>query len=585
MATEADPLIGEDDESASHKLVVQPKGSASSFFFFVPPLLRRRMRERESYVTGMIVFAGFLVFLNYAMQIGLLYAVGNHVVGEREAWQNSVIRLRRSDDGKEDRGGESSSPKTREARDKLAGFGGSSCSEKEALCLFVDGMYTCSPKSVQLFGRWEQLDTNKDGIWSFEEASAKSSREATKCRFGIDSLNFYEFVRHQLTHYDLLLEEGLLHPNLTDSLHGAAGGSGGGGIHKAYFDWFRGDVVMCGYGVDSDVCGNVFAKGVFDSPMKYPGVSKRITDSRSAWKYCEELLRPEGRCERMLPSTYEVWRVSAKEQCGAREHQIYLYSNPRDAEDVVSLTKVRFGNHKEYEKTLDWSFTLFLWIILLVFYATLLAELREAIRLAVWVAYFPTRPLPGEPGFEELGEQDDTTLTGISTKHRKQCRAIVVVKFVMVLLVGYVGTIFLTSDTSYMNLLFDALSLAFIIQVDALLYETMVRPQAKEELEGVQSMHIGIPRGSSFRFYQAASPPLRDLFWALGLLVLAGIVLWEDYHNRLNPMRKALECACSVSGEECFEAQHYSRDWWDNYWRVVVPSSYKEINRLVGKAA
>ena len=93
-------------------------------------------------------------------------------------------------------------------------------------------------------------------------------------------------------------------------------------------------------------------------------IGKQFSNSADPthWRFCTSLLKPDGRCEQMLPSTYGVWRAQVNEQCGAREHEAMIYASARDAEDVVSLTEVNFANHLEYEKTVGWGFALFLWI-------------------------------------------------------------------------------------------------------------------------------------------------------------------------------------------------------------------------------
>lgn len=46
------------------------------------------------------------------------------------------------------------------------------------------------------------------------------------------------------------------------------------------------------------------------------------------------------------------------------------------------------------------------------------------------------------------------------------------------------------------------------------------------------------------------------------------------------PIYNALTCTCTSSGDECFEAQHFNKPWWDNYWMKVVPGVFKEVDAL-----
>jgi len=386
----------------------------------------------------------------------------------------------------------------------------------------------------------------------------------------VDTLVFYRFLLQELTSSEILQNGKLLHSNLTS----------GKSIHKSYFDWFKGDAVLCSYGAD-DMCGNIFKMGIFDAPLKYPGVSRVINDAKSAAKYCRDLLREEGRCEQMLPSTYRVWRNQQTAQCGAPGFSQYVYTNPKNSEDVVSLAEVEFQSEIEYSATKSWHFAVFLMAILLSFLANSMHDLRQGIRYATWVAHFPHRALPGEPGFVHT-EDDETTLTGISDNHRRLCAVVLGIHLIMTVLVAYVGIVFLTSSVSYKDLLFDALSLALITQMDALVYEMLVREQAKEELDSIESMFVSIPDTHWGAFYIRISPPTRDFFWVIVLIFFGAFLVWQDYQTRLIPVRKALSCACTTQGDQCFEAQLYNEEWWEHYWRVEVPQTYRTMERFMG---
>jgi len=522
---------------------VKPSATVSSFFFFIPPLIRRAETATPEYRVGTLRFAMFLVLITYVMQLGMLYVIGNFVVEERQEWVESVIAM--SDIGDE-----------------------VGCGNKEALCLHVDGQFNCGPKSVQLYGRWHLLDSNRDGVFSLAEATNKKQRDAMICRYGVDTLVFYKFLLNELTSNPLLTSKGLLHSNLTSGV----------GIHKSYFDWFKADAVMCAYG-DENMCGNLFAKGVFDAPMTRPGVSLAVNDTTSAFTYCNDLLKEGGRCMNMLPSTYRVWRLETNQLCGAKEHNPYVYTNPSDDTDVRSVSRVDFSMRQEYHKTNDVAFKVFLWALMTIFYFTVLAELRETLRLAVWVAYFPARGLPGEEGYvpDEAGE---TQLKGIHKNHRTMCTILVGIKFFMIVVVAYAGTLFLFADTNVMNLLFDALSLVFIIQVDALVYETLVRQSAKDELESIQTMHVGDEKITAF--YLSHNPPYRDFLWVLGLVFASAAVITYEFVDHIHPLQQALDCACIVEGKECFEATQYDRAWWNNYWLKELPACYDSFHRFMG---
>merc|ERR1719454_1121708 len=102
--------------------------------------------------------------------------------------------------------------------------------------------------------------------------------------------------------------------------------------------------------------------------MKQPGVSRLFNDTQSALNYCNHLLKSNGQCETMLPSTYRVWRVETNERCGAKTYESVVYTNPGDPTDHRSVLEVDFSHRQDYEETTHTHFKLFLWVILVTFY-------------------------------------------------------------------------------------------------------------------------------------------------------------------------------------------------------------------------
>lgn len=555
--SERDPLIAEAQQQQK-EIHVKPTEDALSVFFFLIPLVKRRQNQGHGYRKGMVGFSSFLLILSFAMQLTLLWVVGNAMIEEKEAWMQDLVTVQDIDHPS-----------------WIPLFGASAaenkCEAKNSLCFEDAGMITCAPKTIQLMGRWENIDVNGDGVFSYKEASEPKFRKKIRCDYGIDTLVFYRFLLQELMNSETLKKGELLHKNITS----------GHAIHKVYFDWFKGDAIMCSYGAD-DICGNIFQIGVFDAPLKHPGISRMIYDAKSAANYCRQLLREEGRCEQMLPSTYRVWRAQQSTQCGAPGFSQFVYANPSNPEDVVSLAQVEYAAEVEYAKTNSWRFAIFLTVIIITFLANSLNDLRQATRFWIWAQYFPHRALPGEPGFQHE-ESDHDTLTGISDSHRQQCMLVVIAKVIMTFLVAFVGIIFLTSGCSYKDLLFDALSLALITQMDQLVYQMLVRAQAKDDLENIEAMYVKIPDDHFGGWYMTISPPLRDLFWALLLILVSAWIVAEDYQTRLVPVREALSCACLTEGRQCFEAQTYDSEWWEHYWRFVIPQSYKTMESFNGK--
>merc|ERR1719191_1796190 len=110
-------------------------------------------------------------------------------------------------------------------------------------------------------------------------------------------------------------------------------------------------------------------------------------------------------------------------------------------------------------------------MLLLTFYATMLAEWKDIYRTFLYCIQFPN--IRG-------GSNDGAQRYGVL--------AVTLLRAALWCILLYGGTIFLTSKTDYLGIILNALSLAFIITVDELIYATMLRPPMKSahlDLEGL----------------------------------------------------------------------------------------------------
>ncbi|CAK0846431.1 unnamed protein product [Prorocentrum cordatum] len=158
-------------------------------------------------------------------------------------------------------------------------------------------MVSCAPPSVQLSGRWVELDTDGDGNWTREEAQAAASE--LYCKYHVNAVEVFDvFVTFLVNRENIIW----IHPAVR----------AGKGIPKSYFKYAAGDIIMCGYR-NADMCPNLLKRGFFDAPLKHGTVPRVGTTTSSALKYCYDMLDEGGICDRTLPSTYTVWKKSSED--------------------------------------------------------------------------------------------------------------------------------------------------------------------------------------------------------------------------------------------------------------------------------
>lgn len=588
-------------EDSENFYAIRPLGSVYSLLLFVPPVEQCRTGRN---CTQLIVFIIFLVCTNFVMQFGLLYVVGHHVVEEHETWVTSIANIDTPVWYHLHKAAGLFTPSNHEGTSRQESFlqrishaqgAKKKCRQSNTLCEQAGSDdWSCAPASVLLLGDWDTLDYNGDGTWSREEANNETYREEVICSHGLDPVVLYDNILAVMKDSPGLANR--LHPSLVD----------GSGMQKAYLDWFKGTPLMCMYG-DADNCGVLFERGYFDEALRH-GTFKPMSNLRTAREYCYELLSTQ--CEAILPSTYRVWKTQAAKQCGDKTYTPISYESPTHDADKMML-KVEYSAVSEYAKTRSWTFPIYVVLLLLTFYNTMWLEFKSIIKVFHWAWEFPSDPagvddatnrttrvtysadddLPEEEGDKKIDFKHMRSMVAFMKAHpshggstprihsvRRDHRWLVLIvtffRIVLWVFLLYVGTLFLTSDTKYLNLIFDALSLVFIINIDELLYETMVRVQIKDDHEHMEEMKI--IRRSSIPVVQF------DLLMSFFLILSCVVVIMQYCTLELEPLSRALECVCDVSGPNCVEARTYDKAWWDNYWTHVLPQANKAINELLG---
>lgn len=514
---------------------LKPDESVYSFHLFMPPVEEKRTGSRW---TWLMVFSIGLVFLNFLMQYGLLYVVGRFVNHEHHLWIDSVIRL-------------DTFPFYHLHRwPSYFAEEEEQCRTTETLCQAHEDGWSCAPPSIKLLNNWSALDVNGDGVWSRWEAEDEGHRAAMLCKYGTDIVVLFDDVVDALVVHPLL--RGRLHSNLTAGLQ----------VHRPYIDWYIGEPTLCMYR-DEDMCGNLFEKGVFTMAIEERDSGEsQIKDLDSAKHFCREML--SHKCERLLPSTYHVWKISAAAKCGAKEFEDITYDSP-DGDENKWMVKVDFEKRIEHKVSQEWSFFVFLSILLIIFFLTMLDEWKGIFRVFLWSYQY-----------EDL--LDTETQFVPDHFHRNVVLVINTSRFILFCVVLYTGTMFLTSDTNYLGLIFDALSLVFIIQIDELLYKSVLRGPMKEEHQDLDRLWLR-------RHRLPISATAAESLLFLSVLGMAMLVASSYIRFELEPLREALDCVCLAEGPRCLEATKYSETWWDEYWLRTLPTANMKINRLVGMEA
>mmetsp|Transcript_60402 Transcript_60402/g.194504 ORF Transcript_60402/g.194504 Transcript_60402/m.194504 type:complete len:679 (+) Transcript_60402:98-2134(+) len=529
------------EEAEGKTVKIEPLDNVYSYLMFALPI--EDWKEPKK-LTWNKALAYTLVMCTLILQSILLYAIFNEVVTGDIIWRDSIMG------------------KTGQAWGPF--HDDSSCNRGGSLCSKNDHGFSCAPPSVQLTGRWEELDTNGDGVWTKEEVL--EARDKLKCKYVVDPVEVFNvFVTFLLKRENIIW----IHPDVR----------AGKKIPKAYFMYASGDLIMCGYR-NSNMCPNLLLRGYFDAPLIYGKAPRVGTTIRSALDYCFTLLESGGICERTLPSTYAVWRKSSEDQCLGAEFSKAVYEHPTTGRTKSMLT-VDYQARKDYSRV-DKSFLFFIYksIIIGMFLLAMFAEIKDILNYFTWVLKFPSdTDFPGNEIKAEKDEESEEvkyTIQGVSDGHRAIVAFLQFSRFIMIVVLTMVGVTFLQKDTDWVNLLLNSVALVFIVEIGNNLYAQVLSPELRERCESTEPMEVPMPGPSALN----DRPALKDLLLFALLLLALFLTMYLHFLFVGKPLSKALECACLSQGEHCYEAEAYGHVFWFDYWNHVVPEVIEEIKKL-----
>jgi len=539
-------IAGDDDEVA--KDCISPNPDVFSYFMLKAPTERRH----HHHFTVDAFTSYLLVFVTLFIQGVLLFCVYEKVIVRNTNWHDGIVNTGQD---------------WNIVMPKSAG-----CNDGQSLCTVENGTYTCAPPSVQLIGRWEELDTDKDGVWTREEVMG--ARETLRCKYAVDPLEVFNVVVSLLKERE---EHIWIHPDV----HARKA------VPKSYFTYIMGDIAMCSYR-NVDFCGNLISRGFFDVPLKKGGVPRVGSTISSALDYCANLLEERGLCERVLPSTYSTWKIESVQECEEPKYSKFVYQD--DDGSIKSLLQVDYEARQRYHVAQTPIYLVYKTCIMLIWMLLIVSQMREVGKTMNWVFQLPV--LTDEEEQKESARRRELRKSGVNVEHhhemaiagvsRRHQVALGIVTCVRVFMLGvlmWVGLNFLGRQTDYIGLLLDGVALIFIVEVANILYERVLRQEVRthwEDRDPIEITKVGLKELLS-------RPDITDLLWFALIFVMAVVFLL--YYTKLIvvPLYDALECTCTSSGQSCREAHTFSKAFWDQYWAKDVPSSIEGIKDLKGQ--
>merc|ERR1719296_124672 len=242
-------------------------------------------------------------------------------------------------------------------------------------------------------------------------------------------------------------------------------------------------------------------------------------------------------------------------------------------------------------------FQFFVALILFIWYINLLHEFFDTLDLFDLVAHFPTSyddPFKTKEMIRTLRSKSEDLVSGrasvldmgvdvgswlttekqdeeghmvireFSYAHKATLCVMIVVRIFLLLYMAGAGTVFILTTYSYIDLLMNAVALAFVFELPEFLYFLLVGNEVKQEVEDVRFVQYKtvFKKGSGGVLSFMSS----NILWGLFVFPLLAIAIVK-YNNQVHtyPVYEALKCACEQSGDSCMASHVLKRDWWTSY--------------------
>jgi len=214
----------------------------------------------------------------------------------------------------------------------------------------------------------------------------------------------------------------------------------------------------------------------------------------------------------------------------------------------------------------------FLWGVLFLWAAKMLAEFRQVQRLHKHISNLPK--LPAHLGVDHMvAESDDNTyvIVGLNPVTRLSLYLLIILpKFLINVILLYIGSRWLTATLQFGDLILNALALEFIVNIDELILESFFPERMKFQIDDTK---FGLPRPpQALHSPEEANQLMWDYTTSMILVVFIALVMYvylvyaqqvlpgysHDIHACPQFMSEVYTPKCGFLAKDCFPYGHRS---------------------------
>lgn len=400
-------------------------------------------------------------------------------------------------------------------------------------------VWDCGPMPVMLMSNVSWLNTNGDTYWSIDEAIKQTDYSKTILPLGKASGNFTRIFQELVGDVQEFIA-------VKGKLGDAEVTAETAEYTRIPMKWLieEQDMLKMCNNVDPHLCGNLESRGILQT-LKLRNnphdTSSRIKECRKAFDWCGQI----------YGELFRRYFLMASEMCGDME-SLWFKASPEDSGfNLNKYSKSSQFSPEEADSVTRFTYLAFLALVLIIWWLAVTEELRAI--LSWWVVMVTI------PSGDTIVESSEgmTTIKAVN----KLSKALVIVLVLLprtciAVALAIIGTDFLVVADDYTDLILNSVALAFISEVDEMLFAAVMSKHQKEILaqaEPLKGEHtfFGCCEFLNHHTIHTTIPLL------VGVLAVVGfrVHMVVTHPGGVFGLSLAYDCLCQAAGPTCMAAQ------------------------------
>lgn len=390
----------------------------------------------------------------------------------------------------------------------------------------VRGMFDdCSQLDSMLASNVSRLDLDGDGCWTVEEAV---------------NYSIYWTARFPNRHSNLSSVHKALRELLGYS-DGAPGRHAALPLSKLSAEQ---PVLRLCMAVDPEICPNLEVREMLSDI--FPSISGEDRIQR-----CADVL--EEHCLSVFGERFALYQARKRLLCG---EAIPAWSPMAQARETVFSQSFAYVTSRD--SVVRPLYAMFLFMILIIWLSAMLREIREVLMWWVVVVRLPTDP--GTEGHVLVANKKIKIESAPMSHKVFSIAAILIPHTVIAAALTYAGLELLMYSDDYFQLVSNSVALAFLSEVDDMLFAAVVSDRDHHVMGRVRPLVVTLPRNGRFPCCCICSGPMQTIAYIAGMVVVAAALEYSGYSGQEGKLEygRQLLCFCQIIGSQCTAAQVFS---------------------------